>query len=77
MEPKVKIYKGKIQGTMQINIKKYLMENPTDTLKQIKTELLPVAISTLCDYLNKYGVSRQLPKSRVVLSKSKNNRKKA
>jgi transposase len=70
LPPKVKLYKGKIQGPMQINIKRYLHENPTATLKQIICALnLGVAESTLCNYLKEFGLQRTAAKREVLLSR--------
>ena len=69
LPPKIKMYKGKIQGPMQINIKLYLFENPTATPKQIIFALnLAVVESTLCVYLKKYGLDREIAKREVLLS---------
>jgi transposase len=60
LPPKVKLYKGKIQGPDQLNIKRYLNDNPTATLMQIKSALnLQVALSTLCVYLKKFGLEKK------------------
>jgi DNA-binding MarR family transcriptional regulator len=52
LPPKVKLYKGHIQGRKQLQIKRYLEYNPFETLAAIKEACeLDVGITTIHKYL--------------------------
>ncbi len=47
-QPKIKLNKGKIKGRLSLQIKEYLMQEPTATLHSVITALnLTVSMSTL------------------------------
>jgi transposase len=75
LEPKIKVYKGKLQGRYNLAIKQYITEHPFATLEQTITALnLPVSTTTLHRYLKHYGLDRKIAKRQVVLSEA--NRRK-
>lgn len=71
LPPKIKLYKGKIQGRDQLKIKKYLQYDPFATLAAIKEACgLQVAISTLHGYLKYAKLERTLAKRKILLSEA-------
>lgn len=75
LPPKVKLYKGKLDGRFQLQIKKYITENPFAANIEVVLALnLPVHPVTLGRYLNKHGMSRKIADRKILLSEA--NRKK-
>ena len=69
LPPKIKLYRGKIQGRMPLHIKKYLMQEPTATLESIIAALnLTVSTSTLHRYLVRMDWPRKPAKRQILLS---------
>ena len=69
LPPKIVLYKGKIQGRDQLQIKKYLEYNPCATLEAIKEACkLEVSIMTVCNYLKHANLNRTLAKRKILLS---------
>ena len=71
LPPKLKLYKGKIQGRDQLKIKKYLAYDPFATLAAIKSACdLQVNISTICRYLKYAKLYRSPAKRKILLSEA-------
>ena len=71
LPPKIKRYKGKIQGRDQLKIKKYLQYDPFATLAAIKEACeLQCVISTLHGYLKHAKLDRTLAKRKILLSEA-------
>jgi hypothetical protein len=71
LPPKIKLYKGKIQGRDQLKIKKYLQYDPFATLAAIKEGCkLDVSISTIHRYLKYAKLERTLAKREILLSEA-------
>jgi hypothetical protein len=69
LPPPIKVSRSVLNGRFTLLIKKYVAENPTATLKQMKDALdLPVSVLTLCRFLNKIGMTRKLAKREIVIS---------
>ena len=69
LPPVLRVYKGKIQGRTQLKIKQYIRYNPKATLTDIKIDCeLNVSISTLWEYLKRFGIPTQKAKFRIVVS---------
>ena len=69
LPPKEKKYRGAIQGRKQLEIKDYILKNPTATLNDIKIDCeLNVTIATIGKYLNRFGMTRQIAKKKIVVS---------
>jgi transposase len=71
LPPKIKLYKGKIQGRDQLKIKKYLQYDPFATLAAIKEACeLDVSIPTIHRYLKHVNLTRTLAKRKILLSEA-------
>ena len=69
LPPKEKKYRGTIQARKQLEIKNYLLMNPTATLNDIKTDCeLNVSLETIRKYLLRFGMPRRLAKKKIVVS---------
>jgi hypothetical protein len=61
-------YKGLIQGRKQLEIKQYILWNPTDTLDDIINGCeLNTSKSTLRRYLEQYGMQPKVARSKIVI----------
>jgi len=66
---KEKVFKGKIQGRKQLQIKQFIQYNPTGTLQDIITGCdLDVSTSTLSKYLKRFGMPCKVAKKQIVIS---------
>ena len=71
LPPKIKRYKGKIQGRDQLKIKKYLQHDPFATLAAIKEACeLDVSIPTIHRYLEYANLDRTPAKRKILLSEA-------
>jgi hypothetical protein len=71
LPPKVKLYKGHIQGRDQLQIKRYIQYNPFATLSAIKEACeLTISIVTLHNYLKYAKLERTLAKRKILLSEA-------
>jgi transposase len=69
LPPKLKAYKGKITPRQQLKIKRYIIANPLATLDMIMEDVgLTISKPTLCRYLKRYGLERQVAEYQVIIS---------
>jgi predicted transcriptional regulator len=68
LPPKDKTYRGAIQGRKQLEIKQYILMNPTATLNDIREGCnLNVTIATIGKYLKRFGMPRKVAKKKIVV----------
>ena len=76
LPPKEIKYRGLIQGRKQLEIKKYILWNPKNTLDDILNDCeLGVSKSTLRRYLKRYGMEPKVAKRRIVISDINKNKR--
>jgi transposase len=69
LPPVLKVYNGKIQGRNQLKIKQNIRYNPKSTLTDILQDCeLNCSISTLWEYLKRFGIPTQKAKLLIVVS---------
>ena len=69
LPPRLKLYKGKIQGRKRLEIKQFILYNPKATLEDIKVACdLDCCISTIWSYLQKYGMLLKKAKYKIIIS---------
>jgi transposase len=69
LPPKVKLYRGKIQGTQQLDIKRFIVLNPKAPIIDILTACnLKVSETALSRYLKGHGMPTLKAKYRIVIS---------